>query len=140
MKVVFQRLHDSAVLPVQTYGGDAGHDLYAVEDCCLEPARFARVSTGLAMTLPVGTWARIVGRSSTFAAGLLVREGIIDNGYRGELMIGLFNISASKIVVKKGERLAQLIFQTLIVPELEFGQVDSSGTQRGSRGEGSTGT
>lgn len=138
MKVVLEQLSPSAGLLIKAHAGDVGYDLCAAVDARVAPHQFARIATDLAIQLPKGLWARIVGRSSLFAEGLLVREGIIDNGYRGELGIGVFNLSRKTFVVRTGDRLAQLIFHTQVSPEFHYAVVPPD-SERGTSGEGSTG-
>lgn len=134
-----KRIHPDAVLPEFAYPGDAGMDLTTVEHVILGPNEASDLSTGLRIELPVGYWARITGRSSTMRRrGLLVNEGIIDNGYRGELFIYVRNLNGHDVAVEPGARLAQLILHPLATPEvLEVGELAES--HRGSKGFGSSG-
>lgn len=141
MKV--QRLHPDAVLPTRSKEGDAGYDLYCVEDALVMPDEFLDIHIGIAVEFPAGIYGRIVGRSSTFRRrGLLCIEGIIDEGYRGELFAAVHNINPeTPCQIYKGERLVQLIPMVNIAPNLspEFvGQLSAS--ERGADGFGSTGS
>ncbi|AKT38278.1 dUTP diphosphatase [Chondromyces crocatus] len=120
--------------------GDVGYDLRASEDVLL-PARLgppAYISTGIRIKAPEGVWTRIVGRSSTASRGVLVAEGIIDNGYTGELFVACFNLSGHPLAIKAGERIAQLVFCPIITPKLTYVE-ELPATGRGGRGFGSTG-
>lgn len=134
-----KRSSPRAVLPSFAYPGDAGMDLVTVKTEELAPGEARDLSTGLHVELPIGFWARITGRSSTMRKrGLLVNEGIIDNGYRGELFVYVKNLTADPVVVEAGARLAQLILQPIIRPEiLECEELAES--VRGSAGFGSSG-
>lgn len=127
--------------PVRQYSGDAGFDLYVCEDCRIEANQFVDVSCGVAVALPSGVWAMITGRSSTLRQrGLLVTQGIIDNGFRGELFVGVQNLKDRHVDVEAGDRLGQLIPFPLIAPDLEWRQVNElSETDRDVMGFGSTG-
>lgn len=126
--------------PSKMHEGDAGYDLYVSEDVELAPQSFTDVHTGIAIKLPDGYFARITGRSSTVRTKRLqVQEGIIDNGYTGELFIGVWNLNGHRIKIKRGERVAQMIVQA-IVP-VYFRLTDElPDTPRGKNGFGSTGS
>lgn len=125
------------------YFGDAGLDLEVSEDTVIPPGGFVDVPSGVAVQLPAGYWAMLVGRSSTLRKrGLLVVQGIIDNGYRGELFAGVQNLQHGRDVeVKAGERLAQLILVPLWNGGVNYlGEGDDlSSSKRGTNGFGSTG-
>lgn len=125
--------------PSHTYPGDAGFDLFVSKPIIIHPQVFKDVPTGICIALPAGIWGRIVGRSSTFRKlGLLVIEGVIDNGYRGEIFTGLYNTSGRAVSIAAGERVAQLILHKVEAPEwLRVAELPQS--DRGSDGFGSTG-
>jgi dUTP pyrophosphatase len=129
-------------MPTQSYYGDAGFDLYCSEEKQIPHGLTQDVDCGIDIELPEGYWARVVGRSSTIRKrGLLVVEGIIDNGYRGPIFVAVHNPgqdSGSYQMVREGDRLAQLIVHKLETPRLV--QVDGlSASARGVAGFGSTG-
>ena len=126
--------------PTKGYKTDSGWDLYINEDAVIMPGQFMDIHTGIAVHMDEGIWAMITGRSSTGRKhGLRVETGIIDNGYTGELFIGIWNITEKPINVSKGMRLAQLIFFNRVDTEWEL--VSKLGTtERGTSGFGSTGT
>ena len=117
MKVYFQLLSSegSPRIPTKAYSNDTGWDLYVSRDTIIPAHSFIDIHTDIAIAMPEGLWGRITGRSSTLRKyGLLVNEGIIDNGYRGELFIGVFNLTNRDRFIPAGTRLAQLIFHWLI--------------------------
>ena len=133
-------------LPLPTYAriGDAGLDLCASEDVTLEPAGGrALVRTGLAVAIPVGHAGFIQPRS-----GIALRNGVtclntpglIDAGYRGELMVLLVNTDPTEeFTVRRGERIAQLVVQRVEHAVLvEVDEFDDD-TERGEGGFGHTG-
>ena len=134
-----KKSHPDAVIPSFTYAGDAGADLTIVEHVILGPGEAADLATGLSIELPPGYWARITGRSSTMRRrGLLVNEGIIDNGYRGELYVYVRNLNGHEAIIEPGDRLAQLIMHRLERPEIiEVKALAES--DRGAKGFGSSG-
>jgi len=125
--------------PTKGYKTDSGWDLYINEDAVIMPGQFVDIHTGIAIHMDSGIWAMITGRSSTGRKhGLRVETGIIDNGYTGELFIGMWNITEKPINVSKGMRLAQLIFFNRVDTKWEL--VTKLGTtERGTSGFGSTG-
>lgn len=136
------RLRDDAVLPSQAYEGDAGLDLAACEHAELGPGERAVVGTGIAIAVPDG-WAGLVLPRSGLAAkhGLTVvnSPGLIDSGYRGEVMVILLNTDEREsFVVEPGMRIAQLVLiEAAGVRLVELDEL--SETERGARGHGSSG-
>lgn len=128
--------------PMRGYVGDAGFDLIVSEDVRVPYREFVDVPCGVAVQIPDGYWGMITGRSSTLRRrGLLVTQGIIDNGYRGELFAGVRNLSKTSQVVKRGERIAQLILVPLVNPTVEILRSDIlDDSDRGTAGFGSTGS
>ena len=128
-----------AVVPSKAYPDDAGFDLAVVEECVLAPGFTGDVPTGIAIGMPPGWWGRIIGRSSTMRKrGLMVMEGVIDAGFRGELFTGVFNPGDDYVVVEPGERLAQLLF--LPVPTVHWSErSELTASERGVNGFGSSG-
>lgn len=109
---IFQKLHMDAVIPQRVHDSDIGWDLTVRTDAPIRipPNTFADIPSDLAVQLPEDSWAMLTGRSSALRKhGLLVNLGVIDEGYRGELFAGVFNVSGKQVVVENGWRLAQLI-------------------------------
>lgn len=135
----FMRTHPSAEEPKQAYHGDAGWDLVIVEDTFLSSGQGYDVKTGVAVALPPDHYGRIVGRSSAMRKkGVLVIEGIIDCGFRGELFSYAYNMGSEDIVLRRGESIAQLIVSP--IPSVQW--VERTGlseSERGQHGFGSSG-
>jgi dUTP pyrophosphatase len=135
----FKKLTKDAIIPMRAHPNDAGLDLFCNETVVINGGERALVSTGVACSFPDGYVMKIEnksGRSLTY--GLLVGGGIIDSGYRGEIKVVLFNVSTNKIVLGKGEKIAQLILYPISLDEpIEVESLDE--TQRGIGGFGSTG-
>lgn len=131
-------------MPTRAYEGDAGFDLYVAEgyDRAIGPGEFVDVPVDVSAQFPPDTWGWIVGRSSTLRTrGLLVNQGIIDQGYRGELFVGVLNPTSLPVRVVGPERLAQLIPMPLVARDVRLVPADYlTPTDRGSAGFGSTGT
>ena len=134
-------LGEGAKAPFRGHPGDAGWDLYVSQDCDIAPGETVDIHTNVKIDMPPYLFARIVGRSSSLRKHhLLVNEGIIDNGYTGELFVCVHNLGAETFHVKQGMRLAQVIFHT--IEDVRWCPVDQIKTAPGRRGEdgfGSTG-
>lgn len=141
MKLQVQRLRPDAVLPNRAYSGDAGLDLAACERVTLAPGERASVATGLAVAIPQGHAGFVQPRSGLAARNgitLVNTPGLIDEGYRGEILVILLNTDADEaFTVEPGMRIAQLVVLPVATPELE--EVDElPGSERGERGFGSS--
>jgi dUTP pyrophosphatase len=136
-----RRLRPDAALPARAYTGDAGFDVAACERVELGPGERAGVPTGLAVAIPEGYAGFVQPRSGLAARnGLTIvnTPGLIDSGYRGELVVILLNTDREvPFVVEPGMRIAQLV--VLPVPEVELVEVDElPASERGVRGFGSS--
>ena len=135
------RLRPDAVIPAHAYEGDAGLDLAACERVVLEPGERAMVPTGLAVAIPEGYAGYVQPRSGLAARhGITIvnAPGLVDSGYRGELLVNLVNHDDGQpFVVEPGMRIAQLVI--LQVPPVELVEVDElPESERGVRGFGSS--
>ena len=138
-----KRMDKRAILP--TYGTkySAGADLYALldEDLVIAPSETILVHTGICMEIPTGLVGLVFARSGLATKKGLApanKVGVIDNDYRGEIMVPLHNHTKEEKVIKHGERIAQIIFMPYIMEQ--FDEVDElSETVRGEGGFGSTG-
>lgn len=117
-------------------------DFYALEKTTLEPGIQQAVKTGIAMEIPHG-YAGLVWDKSGLAIreGLTTLGGVIDAGYRGEVMIGMINLSARPYTIEAGHKIAQMLIQRIEACEIEEASelADLPGSGRGKRGFGSTG-
>ena len=113
MRVPFRRLRPEAKVPERAYAGDAGYDLAAAESATLTPGGRAIISTGIALAVPDGYAALVLPRSglaTKFGVSLVNAPGLIDPGYRGELLVPLVNHDREETFeVKVGMRIAQLV-------------------------------
>jgi dUTP pyrophosphatase len=129
------------VLPRRAYPGDAGIDLAACERVELGPGERALVPTGLAVAIPEGYAGYVQPRSglaSKHGISIVNTPGLVDSGYRGELLVNLLNTDVREpFVVEPGMRIAQLV--VLELPEVELVEVNElPGSERGVRGFGSS--
>jgi dUTP diphosphatase len=128
-------------VPVRAYSGDAGLDLSSCERVELGPGERALVPTGLAVAIPEGYAGYVQPRSGLAAKhgiSIVNTPGLVDSGYRGELLVNLFNTDTREpFVVEPGMRIAQLVI--LELPEVELVEVDElPESERGVRGFGSS--
>ncbi|MGI9125023.1 MAG: dUTP diphosphatase [Mycobacterium sp.] len=141
------RLDRDLPMPTRAHDGDAGVDLFSAQDVDLAPGARALVSTGIAVAIPHGMVGLIHPRSGLAArVGLSIvnSPGTVDAGYRGEIKVSLINLDPSTpIEIRRGDRIAQLLVQTVELPELvEVASFDEAGladTTRGQGGHGSSG-
>ncbi len=132
---------DESCAPIRKYEGDAGWDLFVAEDTVIPYRGFADVPLGISVEMPSTMWGMLTGRSSTIRTkGILVTQGIIDNGFRGPLFAGCQSLNGRQSKVEKGERIAQLILMPLLARNVSAIQVhELSESDRGLAGFGSTG-
>lgn len=143
MQLKFKKLSENAVLPVKAHATDAGLDLTAtsITTQINESGQVMLVyHTGLAVEIPEGYVGLLFPRSSIYKKSLAQTNsvGVIDAGYRGEIM-AVFKSTTDVVpaVYKVGERFAQLVI--VPIPELEVVEADElSDSDRGENGHGST--
>jgi dUTP diphosphatase len=141
IELPIRRVRPDAVLPRRAYAGDAGIDLAACERVQLSPGERALVPTGLAVAIPNGYAGYVQPRSglaSKHGISIVNSPGLVDAGYRGELLVNLLNTDAHEsFVVEPGMRIAQLV--VLEIPDVEPVEVDElPESERGVRGFGSS--
>lgn len=142
MDLPVKRLSPDAVLPARAHPGDAGLDLVAADDAEIGPGERVRIPTGIAVAIPEGYAGLVLPRSGlAWRQGLTLANapGLIDAGYRGEVIVAVVNLDPSERVwIARGERIAQLV----IVPVPAFDPSwaeDLPPSSRGDGGFGSTG-
>jgi dUTP diphosphatase len=141
IELPIKKLRDNAVVPVRAYAGDAGLDLSSCERVELAPGSRALVPTGLAVAIPEGYAGYVQPRSGLAAKhgiSMVNTPGLIDSGYRGELLVLLLNTDREEtFVVEPGMRIAQLV--VLEIPGVDPVEVDElPESDRGVRGFGSS--
>ena len=142
MELPFRRLDPQARLPGSQHAGDAGLDLCANADVEVLPGQRSMVPTGLAVAIPEGHAGLVLPRSGLATKqGLTLANspGLIDAGYRGEVLVAAVNLDRTETVkIERGDRIAQLVVVAL--PTVQPTWVgDLPATQRGEDGFGSTG-
>ena len=139
----FKRLDPDAPLPERAHPGDAGFDLRSAVDVEVGPGERAMVPTGLAVAIPGGHAGLVLPRSGLASKhGLTIANapGLIDAGYRGEVICTVVNLDRTTPVrISRGDRIAQLV--VVAVPDLQAEWADElPPSTRGEGGFGSTGT
>ena len=132
-------LSSDAKLPTRATVGSAGYDLYSPDSGTIQPMERLLIPLHISIQLPVGTYGQIAPRSGlALKYGIQVGAGVIDEDYRGNVGVLLFNVSDKPFEFKKGDRVAQLIVKSYKSPEIkQVEQLDES--NRGDGGFGSSG-
>jgi dUTP pyrophosphatase len=142
MRVSFKRLRPEAWVPARAHAGDAGYDLRSVDELDLPPGSRALIRTGISLAIPDGYAGLVLPRS-----GLAMRHGVapvntpglIDSGYRGEIMVPLMNHDRDLTFrVERGMRIAQLVL--VRAEEVSFSEVEALEAGTDGRGEGGFGS
>lgn len=132
-------LNPDAKVPTYAHESDAGLDLFALESVDILPGKRAQVSTGVAVAVPEGYVGLIWDKSGiSQKAGLKTLGGVVDAGYRGEILVGLVNLASETYHIEKGAKIAQMLVQKVEHPELIVVN-ELEATERGEKGFGSTG-
>jgi dUTP diphosphatase len=138
-----RRVDPRAVLPTRAHAGDAGLDLYALDDGVLDPGERASVRTGIAVEIPVGQAGLVLPRSGLarrHGISVVNAPGLIDAGYRGEVEVLLLNTDrSSSFSIAAGDRIAQLVIVGVQTPQVVEVQ-ELALSERGSGGFGSSGS
>lgn len=140
--IEFKKLNPDAIIPDYAHAGDAGMDLYSVQDDIIEPLTWKLIPTGLACKLPEGTEGQVRSKSGiALKNGVFVLNtpGTVDENYRGEIGVILYNLNTKEpFVIKKGQKIAQYVINKIeYVKTVEVKELDT--TSRGEGGFGSTG-
>ena len=144
VKAVSPRIGRDLPWPQRATEGSAGMDLCACieEDRIIAPRQLVKIPTGIAIALPGPEYVALVyarsGLGIKHGISLSNGVGVIDSDYRGEIMVGLTNLSDKFYTIHPGDRIAQLVVTPVVLPELERVEaLDETG--RGTGGFGSTG-
>jgi dUTP pyrophosphatase len=144
VRITSVRQDKPLVVPKYATTGAAGVDLQASlsEDLVIGPGQIAKIPTGLAIELPHnGVGAFVFARSglaSKYGLALVNGVGVIDSDYRGEILVAVINQGQNDVLIRDGDRIAQMVFLPVYLAEFQI--VEQLGeTDRGSGGFGSTG-
>lgn len=139
MELKIKKLRADAKVPTRAHRGDAGFDLCTVDEVVAHAGQRVLVGTGLAMEIPDGFVGLVWDKSGlSNNHGLKTLGGVVDAGYRGEVKVGIINLSATDYTIGTGHKVAQILIQK--VEHVEIKEVDDlSNATRGEGGFGSTG-
>lgn len=142
-KILVKIIGDEEFVPSYSSLFAAGADLRAAinEPVVIAPGKRAMIDTGLKMEIPVGYEAQVRPRSGLAAkkgVTVLNTPGTIDSDYRGDVKVILINLGEEDFVVKRGDRVAQMIFAPVTTAEFSL-EHQLSSSDRGAGGFGSTG-
>lgn len=133
-----KKLSPDAVLPTVAHPGeDIGYDLYSVEDLTIPARGAAGVHTGIAIEFVPAAGGIVKTRSGLAKKRLMCNAGVIDAGYRGEIIVLMENLGAEAYSIRKGDKIAQLLEHPFQAGEVR--EDDLSDAARGVKGFGSTG-
>lgn len=139
MKIRFKKLNENAVMPTKAHASDAGFDLTATSRMYDDNTCYV-YGCGLAVEIPEGYVGLVFPRSSIANKDLLLSNsvGVIDSGYRGEIMAKFKAFRPFPQMYEIGERFAQLIIMP--IPDIEWEEAEElSDSERGTGGYGSSG-
>lgn len=136
-----KRISKEAKLPEYAHEGDAGLDLFSIDDVIILPSECKLVKTGIQIELPSNTEAQIRPRSGLALKNQITvinSPGTIDEGYRGEIGVILINHGKNKFKVEKGMKIAQMVIKPVLKVSIKE-VIELTHTIRGEGGFGSTG-
>lgn len=133
-----KRLSPDAVSPTVAHPGeDIGYDLYSAEDLTIPAREAAGVHTGIAIEFIPAAGGIVKTRSGLAKKRLMCNAGVIDAGYRGEVIVLIENLGEESYSIHKGDKIAQLLEHPFLAGEVAEG--DLSEAVRGAKGFGSSG-
>lgn len=134
----YKKLTSTALAPEKAHESDAGFDLFADEKIAVNGPGLQVVKTGISLEIPKGYFGKIFDRSGiSVETDLIVKAGVIDSEYRGEIKVVLANTGHAPNKLPKGTKIAQLVLLPVPIMELEeIGELTE--TERGEGGFGST--
>ena len=140
LQINVKKLSENAIIPTQGTNFAAGYDLYAAEDAVVVCGTRKLIKTNISMEITPGYYGRIAPRSGlAYKNGIDVLAGVIDSDYRGDIGVILYNTDKNiDFTVKKGDRIAQIIFEACYTATLNTVE-NLDNTLRQGGGYGSTG-
>lgn len=148
MQLNVYKKHPNAKLPTRGSPFAAGYDLFPLEPIILHDGERRIIDTGLAVGpiqcvaplcgLPPPYYIRIAPRSGLAAKGVDVCAGVVDQDYTGEIKVILHNRSKLPVAIQEDKAIAQMIFELIHTPKLQFADGEPPKTERGAGGFGST--
>lgn len=126
-------------MPTKEHNSDAGIDLYSAETVILKSGDIKKIKTGISVSIPVGYAGLIWDKSGlSMNNGLKTLGGVVDSGYRGEILVGIVNLSSESYTIEKNHKVAQMLIQK--IEDINIEEVDKlDTTDREEKGFGSSG-
>lgn len=132
------KIRNDAFLPERAHDTDAGADIRTPEGFWLRAHDSEIVATGVHVELPAGTVGMLKSKSGLNTRYGIVSEGVIDEGFSGEIIVKLYNLSDHDYLFQRGDKITQLV--VMPVHYVTYEQVDEiKAGERGANGYGSTG-
>lgn len=132
------KLDNGAYVPTRAFKTDAGLDLYAMHGGCVRAKQAATFHTGVYVELPTNTAGVMMPKSGLMTKRDILTFGVIDESYRGEILVHMVNNGMEDYNVHAGDRISQLLVIPVLYEDVEVVDKLSDG-ERGSQGFGSTG-
>ncbi|MEK7227544.1 MAG: dUTP diphosphatase [Patescibacteria group bacterium] len=134
-----KKVYPDAILPSYAHVNDAGMDLYACEEVVVLAGKSARIKSGIAVEIPDGYAGLCWDKSGlSMNHGIKVLAGVIDPGFRGEVVMAVFNLGKEDYTFKKGDKVMQVLIQKVENANIIEAEKLSE-SARGEKGFGSTG-
>jgi dUTP pyrophosphatase len=134
-----KKLNSDAKLPEYAKEGDAGMDLFACEEVSVPVGKMAKIHTGISVEVPEGYVGLFWDKSGlSINHGIKLLGGVLDSGYRGELIVGLVNLGPADYVFEKNHKVCQMLIQPVVSAKIQEVS-ELSDSSRGHGGFGSTG-
>ena len=138
MELKIKKLDTAAKIPVRSHSDDAGIDLFSNEDVEIMSGDYHPVKTGIAMQIPAGHVGLVWDKSGIANKGIKTVGGVVDAGYRGEVMVQLRNFGPNAYKIEIGDKVAQMLIQKVEFPLITEAD-ELNDTARGDGKFGSTG-
>lgn len=132
------KLDDLAYMPERAHATDAGADIKAPVDVEIQAGKWAIVYTGVHIELPPHTVGMLKSKSGLNVKHHIVSEGVIDEGYTGEIVVKLYNHGDVNVRLTRGSKITQLVVMPVEYPKFELVE-EIGGGERGDAGFGSSG-
>ena len=141
MELKIVKTHPDATIPTYATEHSSGLDLYSTESYLIKPQETVKIDIGLRLELPIGYEGQIRGRSGLASKGILAHFGTIDNCFRGNICVILYNSTNTFYEIRKWDRVGQLIITPILhqIPIKEISLDELTKTERGENGFGSSG-
>lgn len=135
-----QLCSSTAKAPQRQSSGSAGYDVYSNENVNIPAGQRQLVDTGIKIKVDPSCYARVAPRSGLAIANIDIGAGVVDSDYRGLVKVLVINNSKEDFVIKRGDRIAQIIIENILTPMVEIVQsFENDSSERKEGGFGSTG-